>query len=112
MTNELVTLQDAVRSQIKETVMKAIPSETIDKIVMDYFNGEFKDFVKKELQNAIAEKFREDVNAQATCSYDLYGRNILRNVSSEIASGIMEGFQRSIVNSVMGNLQNTNFRNY
>jgi hypothetical protein len=105
MNNELITLQDAVRNQIKETVMRAIPSESIDKLVKDYFNGEFKSFVQSELKKAIEMKFREDVSQQAQLSYDQYGRNIMKNVCSEVGQSIMQGFQNAIISQVMYNVQ-------
>lgn len=112
MSTELVNLQEIVRDQIRETVMKAVPAETIDKIVRDFFNGEFKNFVISELKIQIEKKFKEDIHQQASGLYNSYGKQKLGDISNEVAKSIMDGFQQSILNTVMNQLRNSTYQSY
>jgi uncharacterized membrane protein YheB (UPF0754 family) len=106
MANELVSLQEAIKNEVREVVLKYVPQETVNNIIKSYLETEFKDLVKNELTMALKDKFKKDIEYQATIQYDRNGQETLNKVSSETAKYILEGFGQSLVQTVMNSLRN------
>lgn len=104
--SDLITLQEAVRDQVRQTVLAAIPKESIDKIVKDYFENDFKVFVKKELELVLKEKFNAAILQEGEMQWRGSGRQQISRVSREVAESIMDGFANTIINNVINNMRN------
>lgn len=104
--NNLQTLQDAVRDQVRNTVLQAIPAETIDSIVKDYFEKDFKVFVKKELEIVLKDRFNTEIQKVGEVVWSKSGQQHIQNISREVAESIMQGFESSLINNVVNNLRN------
>lgn len=104
---DLVSLQEVVRDQVRQTVLAAIPKDTIDNIVKDYFENEFKLFVKKELEVVLKDKFKSAILSEGEAHWHRDGHPQVSNVSREVAESIMQGFATSIIHSVVSNMKNS-----
>lgn len=109
MANELQDLQNAVRDQVRETVLKAIPAQTIDAITKQYFDSEFKELVKTELRTALKDRFHEEILKQSQTEWDRHGREVMRLVSHDVARSILDGLGEALVQRVMSSIRNSTY---
>lgn len=104
--SDLMSIQDAVREDVKLSIMKVLPPEVVDKVVKEIFETE----IKKQIENAFREEYRNQLKVKIS---DLICRQYQDTISEDVqvlakkaGNEFMKGFTESLLHEALNRMQN------
>lgn len=105
--SDLVKIQDAVREDVKQSILKVLPSEVVDKVVSDIFEKEVKSQIEALFKETYRQNLRNKVCQIINSKYSDMVEEDIEKLSKSVGENFMRGFADSMVQEAVYKIQNS-----
>lgn len=104
--SNLTTIQDRVREEVKESIMKVLPQEVVDEIVKKTFETEIKTLMEEEIKQLFFKTYRDQVSLAAQELFNSQETSdAVKNMMESAGKSFFQGMIQTAMSDVMNDFQ-------